>query len=116
MNSSSYSSFKLKTMTMGTVKMLYLPEKKDSIEGLNTKIKRVDKLALRKLKLSNNMNNHILVQSPTARQNNVKSKLLLQLSSSFVMNIYNIIFILLFQIGVVLLFDIVSKMNSIRIY
>ena len=122
MNYSSNSSFKVKKMTVGTVKMLYLPdfENKNDREGLNTKIKRMEKVAFRKSNPNNRdiKDNILIVQSTKYKPLNSK---LLQLSKEMAMNIYNIIFILLYQMTIVILFglflfDIVSKINSIRIY
>lgn len=120
-SSSSHSAWKVKKTTVGTVKMLYLPdfENKNEREGLNTKM---EKVAFRKSK-SNNRNvkdNILIVQSTTARRQHLNSKLL-QLSKTMVMNIYHSIFILLYQTTFVILFglfifDIVSNMNSIRIF
>lgn len=122
MNSSSNSSFKVKKMTVGTVKMLYLPdfENKNDREGLNTKIKRMEKVAFRKSNPNNRgvKDNILIVQSTKYKPLNSK---LLQLSKEMAMNIYHSIFILLYQTTFVILFgllifDIVSKSNSIRIF
>ena len=122
MNYSSNSSFKVKKMTVGTVKMLYLPdfENKNDREGLNTKIKRMEKVAFRKSNPNNRdiKDNILIVQSTKYKPLNSK---LLQLSKEMAMNIYNIIFILLYQMTIVILFGlflfvIVSKIISIRIY
>jgi len=115
------NSFKVKKTTVGTVKMLYLPdfENKNDREGLNTKM---EKVAFRKSNPNNRdlKDNILIVQSTTDRRQPLNSKLL-QLSKEMTMNIYHSIFILLYQTTFVILFgllifDIVSKSNSIRIF
>jgi hypothetical protein len=90
MNCSNYS-LKTKPTVGGTVKMIYFPELpeveiKHKYEGLNTKIKKTDKMGFRK-----NAKDTILLVSST-KQTNDNSKLLL-LKQSF-MRVYIIVVLL----------------------
>ncbi len=99
MNCSNYS-LKTKPTVGGTVKMIYFPELpeveiKHKYEGLNTKIKKTDKMGFRK-----NAKDTILLVSST-KQTNDNSKLLLK--QSF-MRVYNFILVIMYLILVGIVF------------
>ncbi len=98
MNCSNYS-LKTKPTVGGTVKMIYFPELpeveiKHKYEGLNTKIKKTDKMVFRK-----NAKDTILLVSPHKKNDN--SKLLLK--QSF-MRVYNFILVIMYLILVGIVF------------